>query len=402
MLRLLSLVVVSSLLPVHGMDDKVPETSVAQTTNLDKARVLAEQSTAWLTKANLDKARVLAEQTTNLGKARVLAEQSTAWLTKAGQRRRRRPETSVAQTTNLDKAIVLAEQSTAWLAKYPYASIAPTYMQNVPKFGKCIGTVLRITKLLTQAHNSGEVLNIPKLEEIATEASKDIKTLENHGCDDECKLAMYKDAIAQRAELWRSVGMILDHNADPLPTTEVSENIEFFKYGLREWVFMEGEETRAAAFKSSCTCEGAWTNLYCRSRGVDTPGWPETLFEMDAKLQAVLVGIEQDQRVSQKHPDQMKHGQYNFLLKWKTDAREIYVREAIGKGVKRRAAGVLEKLQDFLASDQGKALQAAYALAKAYAATTAVGGFAACGLLKKGHDFAKAMLDLALARAIRS
>ena len=165
--------------------------------------------------------------------------------------------------------------------------------------------------------------------------------------------------------------------------------------GLKGW--LAGQKDASAALKSECECDAGISNAYCRWKGVKTAGWPNVLYEQDAKLQAVLVGIEQDQRVSHKHPDKLKGGNNNFLWKWKQEERKLFVKNAVVSGVKRRAAGVKTTLKDFIASNEGTVLTSALLLAKAVAITGAVGVYATCDILHTGHDFAKAMSDLAKA-----
>jgi hypothetical protein len=165
--------------------------------------------------------------------------------------------------------------------------------------------------------------------------------------------------------------------------------------GLKGW--LAGQKDASAALKSECECDAHISNAYCRWKGVKTAGWPKVLYEQDAKLQAVLVGIEQDQRVSHKHPDKLKGENNNFLWKWKQEERKLFVKNAVVSGVKRRAAGVKTTLKDFIASNEGTVLTSALLLAKAVAITGAVGVYATCDILHTGHDFAKAMSDLAKA-----
>ena len=293
-----------------------------------------------------------------------------------------------------DKVVEWADQSTnlAWLATPPLAALTPAIMSDqVPGFGRCVAGVLRLAKQLEQAHDSGEAkdLDETKLKAMAAKASSEGQST----CDDSCKLEMYKDAIQQRLDLWETVGKIIEPTAAVPPGTAISHSVEFFKFGLREWLDKKPKEL--AAFKSNCECEAGITNAYCHWRAVKTAGWPGALFDMDRKLQAVLVGIEQDQRVSRKHPDKLRNGKHNFLLQWKMGAREKFVRAAISAGRKRRAAGVVSQLSSFISSPKGQALKSALLLAKAVAVTGAVGVYATCDILHTGQDFAKAMSDLA-------
>ena len=369
-----------------------------------------------------------------------------------------------------------------------------------PGLGRCMGAVLRMSKMLETAHDNGEAkdLDDTRLKKMwAAEASKESSS---GGCGESCKLEMYKDAMYQRVELWDTIRQIAGPAGDRDTLTAVSRSMDFFKTGkitahssvhptalccsvtislplhprrivphipnvpspscvrslarsydcsctpprasltpraspslvlvshfaptltplihpsaplirratpssfaplagLKGWLAdhsVERNDTRAA-LKSACECEPVFSNGYCHYNGVKTAGWPKVLYDQDAKLQAVLVGIEQDQRKSKKNPEELIGGNNNFIFKWKQKKRGKFVKKAVREGVTRRAEGVATKLTNFISSKQGDVLKSALLLAKAVAITGAVGVYATCDILHTGHDFAKAMSNLAKA-----